>query len=290
MRRQPVSALFACILFLFSGSSGWAQAPAVETGGPSARCALRVYYADKRPYESANSDPFYAVAVVGDWGVPGHLQRPRRWFHPPSHLVILTDGGMFEKILGHPGGSEFTLPTHGRVVAAWIDAVADATGTLQRCDPSGAFFVDGYHEIAFTKFYRLLEKAGRIEVADKTHLPLIPVLPLMPLATLRDPGRRPAGAAVAAPAPCADSDRDAGAASPIVLRSDDNADATVAPSAVVDVSPLGRAMAVDVVTSSGSRKIDDAMLAAALDAKFTPARRQCTNVPDRLVVPVSFSP
>jgi TonB family protein len=101
--------------------------------------------------------------------------------------------------------------------------------------------------------------------------------------------RRP-GDAVAAAAPCADSDRDARAASPIVLRSTDVADGAVAPTAVVDVSPLGKVMAVDVATSSGSRKTDDAMLAAALDAKFTPARRQCTNVPDRLVVPVSFSP
>jgi hypothetical protein len=282
-----LAVFFASVWFVFAGSSGWAQSPPNEQDGPSARCTLSVYYADKRPYESPNSDPFYAVAVAQDGGVPGHLRRPRRWFHPASHLVIRTDTGMFEHVLGHPGGSEFTLPTHERVVAAWIDAVGDATGTLQPCDPSGAFFVDGYHDIAFTKFYRLLEKAGRWEVAGKTHLPLIPVLPLMPLTTLRDPGRRPAGDRVDAPAPCAEPDRNAHPASPIVLPS---ADVTVAPSAVVDVSPLGRAMAVDVATSSGSRKIDDAMLAAVFDATFTPARRKCTNVPDRLILPVWFGP
>jgi TonB family protein len=288
MCRRRLSVLFACVLVVFAGSTGWAQTPPDERDEPSARCALTVYYADKRPYESPNSDPFYAVAQEA--GVPGHLRRPRRWCHPASHLVIRTDTGMFQKILGHPGGSEFTLPTHERVGAAWIDAVGDSTGTLQRCDPSGAFFVDGYRDVTFTKFYRLLEKAGRSEVAGKSHLPLIPVLPLMPLAALRDPGRRSAGDAVAAPPPCAEPDRDARAASPIVLRSAEAADGTVAPSALVDVSPLGRAMAVDVATSSGSRKIDDAMLAAARDTSFTPARRQCSSVPDRLIVPVSFSP
>jgi hypothetical protein len=35
------------------------------------------------------------------------------------------------------------------------------------------------------------------------------------------------------------------------------------------------------------RRVDN-VLAAALDAKFTAARRQCTNVADRLIVPVSF--
>jgi hypothetical protein len=180
------------------------------------------------------------------------------------------------------------LPSHERVVTAWIDAVGGADGTMQRCDPSGAFFVDGYHGVAFTKRYRLEEKGSRSLIARATHLPLLPVLALMPLSTLRDPGRRPAGDAVASPPSCAEPDRDAIPSVALSVPFVDRVDGEAKPSVVVDVSPIGTVMFVDVVTSAGSRKADDAMIGAALSNNFVPARWRCMSVPDRLILPVTF--
>jgi hypothetical protein len=72
-----------------------------------------------------------------------------------AHLVVRTDTGLYEHLIARPGSAEFTLPTHERVVSAWIDAVGGPDGALQACTPSGAFFVDGFHSSAFAKQYLL---------------------------------------------------------------------------------------------------------------------------------------
>ncbi len=238
------------------------------------RCRIYAYYADKRPYESPNSDPFFAAVF---WPTKPYDRRIRS-----AHLIVRTQTGLYERESDR-GVFEFTLPTHESVVSAWVDTTRDRDGNLTVCDPFEAFFVDGFEDVGFTKHYLKHEKNGRVVIDELTQFNLLLGL------KVRYPGRRPAGTPISLPEPCSKPDRKAALSGSISISSVQRW-AAEQPSVLVDISPYGTVMNVDIEQSAGSRVLDDAMIAAAKGGSFTAARWRCVPVPDRVIVPVGIQP
>jgi TonB family protein len=203
-----------------------------------------------------------------------------------AHLVVRTETGLFEKdeakFGGKAGGFEFTLPTHERVISAWVDGVRAPDGSMVKCDPTGAFFVNNYNTIQLTKQYKRHEDYSRaiIDLATQTDLGFG--------IKVRKVGRRPDGLALPMPTPCTEDDRLATIAAALIVTSSENVSPGITPSVTVDVSPRGSVMDVDIKQSAGSRSLDDAMIAAARKTAFTPARWKCNAIPDRMIVSAVF--
>ena len=241
-------------------------------------CAIHTIYADKRPYESPNSNPFYAAVLEPDSGA--------LFVRHEARLVVRTETQLFakdsEKFVGSGAGFEFTLPTHERVISAWVDSVRAPDGSMAKCDPARAFFVNNYNDIQLTKQYKQRESYSRAIVDAATQVDVGFGI------KIRKIGRRPDGIALPMPTPCEEDDRKAAIVSPLRVTSPESVTAGITPSVTVDVSPRGSVMDVDIKQSAGSRSLDDAMIAAARKTAFTPARWKCNAIPDRMIVSAVF--
>lgn len=260
------------LLMVPGGLQAAADAPAVSAPAVP-RCHIFAYYAEKRPYESPNSDPFYAAMF---W-----LTKPYDRHMRSAHLIVRTQSGLFERE-SIRGAFEFTLPTHESVVSAWVDSTEDRDGKRTACDLAGAFFVDGFGGVPFTKQYLKHEKTGRLGINETTQFDLGFGL------RVRHPGRRPAGMPIALPEPCNEPDRNATLSGSLSISTTQAPGVGVQPTVLVDLSPYGSVMDIDIEQSAGSRALDDAMIAAAKAGTFSAARWKCVPVPDRLIVPVQI--
>lgn len=279
--RPILSVVVASVVFALAQPSAIAaDVQDVSTARPAA-CLLRVVYALKRPTEAETRDPFYAALL--EPSASGEFARAA------GRIVMRTEMGLYVREGdARYGGSAvlFTLPTHERIVSAWIDASRSPDGSLTPCDPTGAFFAPGYEGEKLTKLGRVREtnRRNQLSAESKNEIDFGFGLRVKSFKTkqLR------VGQRVPLPSTCDQDDRRAAIEMEIRLADDGVRDAPSAPSVAVEISPLGTAMDVDIAESAGSRARDDAMLAAARVARYIPARWHCVAVPDRLIVKATF--